>query len=179
NMCLVLIIFFSINTFANAAVPHSKQSQEQLVKVFRDICYMNRNKIKKIPQIASLLNWKRLEDDKMFGMKRYLYGKYSILILSDLNEEFCVIGIDNDNKDFGYNLASRLIEEFPPISEVLNSKDLARGLMIQPETDIETNYKKEWLIEGGFKIEVVLTDLEYQKVENYKERYVAIQISGL
>ncbi|HEN5493855.1 TPA: hypothetical protein U6300_003089 [Legionella pneumophila] len=112
-------------------------------------------------------------------MKRYLYGKYSILILSDLNEEFCVIGIDNDNKDFGYNLASRLIEEFPPISEVLNSKDLARGLMIQPETDIETNYKKEWLIEGGFKIEVVLTDLEYQKVENYKERYVAIQISGL
>lgn len=98
---------------------------------------------------------------------------------SNAEEIFCNIVVNNDNKGFGYKLAEILLEKFPPISNVTNTQEYnsEHHLLISQFKDIETNYIREWYIEGGFKIVVALTDLEYQHLGSYTKKFVSIQLS--
>lgn len=174
-------LFTSLSTslLANATiVPPTTQT---LIKTFNDICFINREQIGEIPKIAKSLHWVESKNDTLeaLNLKKFQYNDFTIIIENSMDRVFCSIGINNNNKEFGYNLIDSFINTFPPVGPVFNTNEynISHQNLILLKKDVETNFIKEWFIVGGYEIVVSLSDLEYQQIGNLKNKYVSIQLS--
>lgn len=165
----IFIIFYSACSYSKS-LSTDALNQDQLIKAFYDICYLNRKQMNKISDLSVPLKWKKSKSKEMYGVKKYTYNNYTIILKSDLEEELCIIGMNNNNKYYGFELAKILLAKFHPSGKVIED---SYGL----HKNIETDYGKSWYIEGGYKIEVALIDFEYRKVNTNPKRYVSIQLS--
>lgn len=183
NLALLLfIIFFSTMSYSKFSNDLEKSAEVNLIKKFTDICYENRNRIYKISDLAQQLNWKAKNNKlaESLGIITYVDNYFTIMVSQDYETIGCNINTSNTSGLFGFMLVDKILEKFPPISNVYNTDEskMRENIFFQPsEKDIETNYIRSWYIEGGFKISVALTDLEYMKIGQNKEKYVSLQIS--